>query len=134
MSVLTNYVISENLRSKSQNDASIGRQLIYTPMYSGMAKFGVDYKNLQFHYRHNYTGIRYTSTDNFQYLEPFDLGAIQASYVVKLSEYPIRFFFEINNLWNENYQIISQRPMPGRNFHAGISIQFKNILTINNSI
>ncbi len=134
LTLLTNYVLSENQQAKTQNDASIGRQLIYTPMYSGVAKVAVTYQTFIISYRHNYTGYRYTSTDNTQYLKPFDLGAIQASYRVQFKSYPGRIFFEINNIWNEEYQIMSNRPMPGINFLGGISFQFNkpNNLFFNN--
>jgi hypothetical protein len=92
-------------------------------MYSGMASVSISYQDLRLSYRHNYVGYRYTSTDNFQYLEPYDLGAIQAAYQTHIATFPARVFFEANNVWNEQYQIMSSRPMPGINFNAGFSIQ-----------
>lgn len=124
LTLLTNYVLSENQQAKTINDASVGRQLIYTPMYSGMLKMAITCQSFLISYRHNYTGFRYTSTDNTQYLMPFDLGALQVSYRVQFNNFSGSVFFEINNMWNEQYQVLSNRPMPGINYQTGISFQF----------
>ncbi|MBK6611802.1 MAG: TonB-dependent receptor [Sphingobacteriales bacterium] len=122
--VLTNYVQSTNRTAKTENDNSVNRQLIYTPMYSGMAKLSVAYKNLQITYRHNYIGYRYTSTDNTQYLTPYDLGSAYISYKLKFKSTSADIFFQANNIWNEQYQVLSNRAMPSVNINGGISIQF----------
>jgi iron complex outermembrane receptor protein len=124
--ILTNYVRSTNQKSQMPNDRSIGRQLIYVPMYSGMVKFSVQYKALSCYYRHNYTGYRYTSTDNTQFLSPFDLGSFYIAYNWKPKAYRMSFFLEANNVWNEKYQGIQNRAMPEMNFNTGISIQFNH--------
>ena len=124
LTLLTNYVLAENQKATSADDASVGKQLIYTPIYSGMAKVSVNYKQFMAFYRHNYTGYRYTSTDHSQYLAPFDLGAVHVAYRFAHKPFSGRVFFEVNNLWNEQYQVLSNRPMPGINFQVGISIRF----------
>lgn len=93
-------------------------------MYSGMAKLSVAYKNLQITYRHNYIGYRYTSTDNTQYLTPYDLGSAYISYKLKFKSTSADIFFQANNIWNEQYQVLSNRAMPSVNINGGISIQF----------
>ncbi|MFM2225114.1 MAG: hypothetical protein RJA07_1316 [Bacteroidota bacterium] len=123
-SVLTNYVVSTNQTAKSLNDAAIDKQLIYVPMYSGNAKMKLDYKNVSVFYRHNYVGYRYTSTDNTEYLKPYQLGAIYCSYKINFNKTCVDMFIEVNNIWNESYQAILNRAMPARNFNAGFSFQF----------
>jgi iron complex outermembrane receptor protein len=122
--VLTNYVLSTNQKSKAENDNSVGKQLIYTPMYSGMAKISVEYKGVLLSYRHNYVGYRFTSTDNTKYLTPYDLGSVYLSYTIKFTDMNAGIFFQVNNVWNRQYQIISNRAMPGTNVNGGISLSF----------
>lgn len=122
-SVLSNYVVSTNQQTKSTNDASFDKQLIYVPMYSGHAKIAIGYKSLTFSYRHNYTGYRYTSTDNRQYLPPFYLGAAYLSYRKQFKNSTADFFVQINNLWDEQYQVVLTRAMPERNFNVGVSFE-----------
>lgn len=124
LGVMTNYVVSTNQKVKTENDASVDKQLIYVPMYSGSGKFSVEYKNLAVTYRQTYTGYRYTSTDNTEYLEPYSIGSIYASYKYSFKNYSANIFAQVNNLFNENYQVLLNRAMPLRNYQAGISIQF----------
>jgi vitamin B12 transporter len=121
--VLTNYIISTNEKSDIPDDKSIGKQLIYVPLYSIMIKFSVHFQSLSCYYRHNYTGYRFTSTDNTQYLLPYDIGSFYLAYNIKQNDFKISVFLEANNIWNENYQLIQNRAMPGINFNAGMSIQ-----------
>lgn len=124
LGVLTNYVLSTNQKAKTENDNSVGKQLIYTPMYSGMAKISIEYKGVLLSYRHNYVGYRFTSTDNTQYLTPYDLGSVYLSYNIKLGNASAGIFFQANNIWNKQYQTISNRAMPGINFNGGIALHF----------
>ncbi len=132
ISVLTNYVVSTNQQAKSANDASVGKQLIYVPMYSGHAKLSIEYKQLSFSYRHNYTGYRYTSTDNTEYLKPFYLGSLYVSYKTRIKNVATVFYVQVNNIWNEEYQVMLSRAMPQQNFNAGISIEFNKPNNNNN--
>lgn len=126
IALLTNYVPSSNRTSKTENDNSVNKQLIYTPMYSGMAKLTVAFHKWVFIYRHNYIGYRYTSTDNTQYLPPYDLGSAHLSYNLKVKSMDADVFIEANNIWKKQYQVLLHRPMPGINFQAGLAIQFNN--------
>lgn len=124
--VITNYVLSTNNKARYENDEALNKQLIYTPMYSGLAKATIEFKRLVISYRHNYTGYRYTSTDNTQYLKPYDLGTANISYKVKWLKTSATAYFQINNIWNKEYQLLLNRAMPLQNFEAGISFSFNN--------
>ena len=125
LTVLTGYTRAENQTAAYPGDATVGKQLIYTPVFTGMAKVSVEPGGSAAFYRHTYTGYRYTTTDNSQYLEPFALGAVNLSYRAKQLPYAGRVFVEVNNLWNAQYQVISNRPMPGINVQVGLSFQFQ---------
>lgn len=120
----TNYILSTNQKSKKENDASIYQQLIYTPVYSGSAGIQINYKYFYFDYSHSYTGYRYTSSDNLSYLLPYELGNFCASYKIVFKETSIDINMQINNVWNKNYTVIAQRPMPLSNYLIGLKINF----------
>jgi len=124
VSVRTNYVVSTNQKAKTENDASVDKQLIYVPMYSGLGKFSVSYKNIIVSYQQNYTGYRYTSTDNSEYLEPYWLANIYAAYQMDFKKCAFHVFVQVNNLFNEQYQVLLNRAMPLINYQTGFSIQF----------
>ncbi|MFZ9848592.1 MAG: TonB-dependent receptor domain-containing protein, partial [Flavobacteriales bacterium] len=123
LSLLTNYVLATNQASKSENDASVGKQLIYVPRYSGHAKIQAEYKGFLLSYVHSYTGYRFTSTDNSQYLSPFYLANIYLAKSIKIKEHQLSVFVQIDNVFNEQYQVVSVRAMPMRYYQCGLSIQ-----------
>ena len=124
-SALGTYVLSTNQVAKSANDASVGKQLIYVPKFNGLAKLDFHFKNFQFTYRHNYNSKRFTTTDNFAFLPAFHLGSVQTSYTFQSAKASSRFFVELNNILNHEYQAIQNRPMPLRHFNTGFSFTFK---------
>lgn len=125
LGVATNYVLSTNEETRMVNDASVGRQLIYVPMYSGHAKAGIAYRNFSCSWLQNYTGYRYTSTDNYEYLEPFTLANVYASYQFIRSRFQCTVFARCNNVFNVSYQVLLNRAMPLRNYQAGVAFQFQ---------
>ncbi len=124
LGVSTNYVLSTNEKAKSENDESLGRQLIYVPMYSGAANVTIHFQQFYFNCNQTYTGYRYTSSDNYEYLRPYTLGNMQAAYKFFFKKYTLAASAQINNSWNCAYQVISQQAMPLRNFQIGLSINY----------
>ncbi|MCB0763863.1 MAG: TonB-dependent receptor [Flavobacteriales bacterium] len=125
LGVLTNHVVSSNRIATSANDASVGKQLILVPMYSGHAKLGMAYKGLSFTGLMRYTGYRYTSTDNHHYLEPFWLANAWLSYRLPTAKRcTVNLQFQCDNLFDEVYQVMLNRPMPLRSYRLGINVAF----------
>lgn len=124
LNVLTNYVVSTSQKAQSTNDASIGKQLIYTPMYSGKAALSIEYKGFCLSYNHTYTGYRYTSTDNKKFLKPYQLATVYFSKKITMKTIVLNVFVQANNIFNEQYQVLQSRAMPLVNYQGGISIQF----------
>ncbi|MCK9205031.1 MAG: TonB-dependent receptor [Bacteroidales bacterium] len=129
--LITNYVVSTNQKAKTDNDAALGKQLIYVPMYSGHGKFSVEYKDFFLCFNQSYTGYRYTSTDNTEYLKPYWNSNLYLSYKITVKKITFSLFAAVYNIFNEQYQVILNRAMPLRNYQTGISIQF-NKPNINN--
>jgi len=125
LSVKTSYVLSTNEKSRSVNDNSVDKQMIYVPLYSGNGRLKISYKNVGVTYRHQYTGYRYTSTDNSEYLEPYQLGSVILNYQKQLKKVNLNLFAQADNLWNITYQIMPYRAMPYRNYSFGLNINFK---------
>ena len=120
----TAYVLATNLKSKNENDNSIDRQLIYTPRYTGQCTYILTYKEISILINQTYTGYRFTSTDNTSWLNPYYLCNIRANYSYLHKNTKYNFFGNINNVFNQNYMIVSNRPMPLRNFEVGLSINY----------
>lgn len=124
LSASTSYVLSTNQQTTNENDRSEGRQLIYTPRYNGNASLIIAYKGTSILFNQNYTGYRFTSTDNTSWLYPYYLANAKLSYKSTFKNMSLELFGNINNLFNKNYMVVANRPMPLRNYEAGINIQY----------
>lgn len=119
----TAYVLATTVQSYILNDGSIGKQIPYSPLYNGQANIGFSYRTLYFNYNNIYTGYRYVTTDESQWVAPYSTGNIQALYSLYLKKNIIQLTFQLNNIWNQQYQVVNGRPMPGRNWAAGFNIK-----------
>lgn len=127
LEVMTNYVVSTNQRATSANDASVGKQLIYVPMYSGHGKLSLGRKQFLATAGVHYTGYRYTSSDNHDFLAPYILVDASLSWrFAARGKYVGSLMVQGSNLLDESYQVMLGRPMPLRNFSIGIDLRFNS--------
>ena len=123
--VMTSYARSTNERPKTANDASVGKQLIYVPMYSGGARAGMEWRSWRAELDAHYTGYRYISTDNRQFLDPYTLVGASLSWSIRAGRgCMLSVLLQGANLLDASYQVMLNRPMPPRHFRAGIRMQF----------
>lgn len=123
--VNTSYVLSTNQKATSENDNSVGRQLIFTPRYNGQGTLTMGYKNINILFNNNYTGYRFTSTDNTSWVNPYYIANFKCSYNYSFSNINVEFFGNINNIFNKNYVIVSNNPMPMRNYEIGLVMNYQ---------
>ena len=119
----TAYNMSTNVNVYDSNNNSLDKQLIYTPHYKLVFKSLIAYKDFSITYLHNYTGYVFTSRDNENYLPSFNLGRLFLSFKIKLKNNSAKIFYKINNLYNTNYQVVMNRPMPLINHEIGINFK-----------
>jgi len=124
LGVTTAYVLSTNEEGTNENDNAIGRQLIYTPRYTGQAAFTCTYQSVTLLLTQSYTGYRFMSTDNTSWLHPYYLANAKLSYSYAFSKVLVEFFAGINNMFNKDYMAVANRPMPLRNYEAGLALHY----------
>ncbi len=127
MSVASAYILSTIEKSKISNDASLGRQLIYTPRYNINGSMQLILKKIFVLYTHQYVGYRFISSDNWQWLEPYQVGNLSVGYSFRLKKLYGQWMGGINNVFNTSYMIVSQRPMPPRNYFIQINLQISSL-------
>lgn len=133
LGVTTAYVLSTNEAGTNENDNAIGRQLIYTPRYTGQSALTCTYKDITLLLTQSYTGYRFTSTDNTTWLHPYYLANAKIAYKYVFKTVMVEFFAGVNNLFNKDYMAVANRPMPLRNYEAGLSLNYsKKHNTISN--
>lgn len=123
--LITNYILSTNEKARNNTDESVGKQLIYTPTYSGTGGLDLKYANFLVRYTHSYTGYTYTASDHSEWLDPYKLGSLYLAYRANWKKANTSLFFRINNIWNEDYQVVRNRLMPSVSYSIGINLNLK---------
>ena len=124
---VTKIIFQSNYNlSRTTNES---KQLTYIPVHTFNMYSGVIYKGYQLYYSLNYTGKRYTQTDNEEenpesILDPYFLNDISVSKEFNLENTAIDLRFAIYNLFDKDYQVILSRPMPGRNYSVILTFSF----------
>ncbi len=103
-----------------------GDQIPYTPWHNGSATAMLDYGNWNFAYNFVYTGERYCQQENIEYnhLQPWYTSDVHLSWRHRLGDYQCKATMEINNLLDQQYDVIINYPMPGRNFYVTLACEF----------
>ncbi len=115
------FIRSTNQRTIAIPKIEAGQQLIYVPENQGFAKVQVKLKSFGFGYRHQFIGSVLTELGS---LPSFQVGSTSIEFERPIQGLNAHFFFQIDNCWNTNYRVIERRPMPGRSFEIGCSINF----------
>jgi iron complex outermembrane receptor protein len=118
------YTKSTNKKSNLINDESIGRQLLYTPIYNVKNILSISYKDIGLFNEYTFVSWRAVSTDNYDYLPWYQIFNIGVYGEFKIKRNLFRISGAINNLFNQNYEVIKNRPMPLRNYSVSLSYQF----------
>jgi iron complex outermembrane receptor protein len=122
-SILYAYTLSTTKQSAISNDYSIGKQIPYVPRYQFKMSMGFERKNIEIHFVQTYTGYRFVTTDESQYLKPYAISTIWGSYHYRYQALKGAIHIRFNNILNTTYQSVVGRVMPGRN--GSISFTFE---------
>ena len=100
-------------------------QIPYIPHHSGSLILGADWRDLSLNYSFIYTGERWNAQENTQYnyMQQWYTSDLSAAYTFRLRHCSLRASLEVNNLLNQQYDVIANYPMPGRNFAIGVEVR-----------
>lgn len=121
------YTFTEALNITKTNITSYYRnQIPYTAKHNGSMLLGITYKNWQLNYSYIYVGERYSMSENIpeNYEQPWYSSDISGTREFKLKNWKFRLGLEVNNLLDQNYSVIKNYPMPGRNYRFNLRVNF----------
>ena len=110
------YTNTISLDAASADDASKDKQLIYVPLHNLSASLQLQYRRYYIRTIHSYTGVRYTATDDSEFLPGYYLTHLEAGKDFYFNRQRIGLSFRVNNITNCQYQVINGAPMPGRSY------------------
>ena len=89
------------------------KQFFYTPKHNGVVALRLQYKDrIALDYTHQSTSARYIDDLNINFLAPYHIANLSISYIYKRIAQEYHFGLVLNNVYNSNYQIMANRPMP----------------------
>jgi len=109
------YTVSENEMLK--------KQLAYVPYHKFNTELVYSFKKINFNYQYLFNGQIFTLADESDVLKAYQVSnaGIDCNFGSK-NTYKIGF--QALNIWNENYQSMPQRPLPGRNYMINLTLKF----------
>lgn len=99
-------------------------QLFYIPLNSAGGNLGMRSRSFSVQVWYSYTGFVYTTSDQSRFLPAWSTFDITLDRTFRRKAGEFRLFVEVRNLSNTSFQVMENRPMPGRNFLAGIQWVF----------
>lgn len=124
--VNANYTLNSSLKKNSdyQSDPTYNKQLIYIPQDMFKFSSNIEYNSFGMGLYNIILGKRYTDFENTIALNPSFLldGNIYTG--ISVNSVTAILKFEVNNITNENYQVISGYPMPLRNYKLILTLKY----------
>jgi outer membrane cobalamin receptor len=118
------FVSAINRKPISPADQSTGKQLMYVPEHAMNHAVRLTFRRITISYMLNYTGRRYTASDNSRYLPGFVVQDVTLSKGFRIKKSGFTAQLAIHNLTNTHYQVIAWQPMPGRSFNFSVRYHF----------
>ncbi|GEN74995.1 TonB-dependent receptor [Chryseobacterium hagamense] len=121
---LLNYTFQRARDFSDRKESYFGHQIPYTPWHSGSFSLMADYGNWSFNYSFMYVGERYDVNQNniqYNYVQPWYTHDLSVQRKINWKEHQFKASFEINNIFNQYYDVVLNYPMPGRTFRFILS-------------
>lgn len=120
------YSFTKSTKKSSEfiNDPTYNKQLFYIPEHIMKCNLSFSYKKTGLNLFYSYTGRRFTDFENKNYLTAVNLFEGNVFQKFQINEFVTQLKIEVNNIFNEDYQMISGYPMPLRNYKLVLSIEY----------
>ena len=106
-------------------DSYYNDQIPYIPWHSGSAILGLKYKGWDLNYSFIYAGERYDEQENILYnhMEPWYTSDLSLVCRFQWQKVLWRAQLDVNNILDQDYEVIVNYPMPGRNYAVTLSVE-----------
>ncbi|MDR2816642.1 MAG: TonB-dependent receptor [Proteiniphilum sp.] len=100
-----------------------GHQIPYIPYHSGSAVINMAYRSWDMNYSFIYTGERWMLGGNIpeNYIQPWYTHDMSVTKNFTFKTTSLKVTAEINNIFNQQYEVVKWYPMPGTNFKINLT-------------
>lgn len=119
------YTYQKAIDVTSPSDSYYRDQIPYMPLHSGSAVVNAGWNGWGINYSFIYAGERYSQQENIIYnrMRPWHTSDISLSRDQPIGKAILRIQLEVNNIFNDYYDVILNYPMPGRNWRIVFSAE-----------
>ncbi len=120
------YTYQQAIDVTDPNDTYYKNQIPYIPWHSGSAIGIFSWRSYALNYSFIYVGKRYNQQENtiYNYTQPWYTHDLSFSGSWKINKVLLKASLEINNLFDQDYDVILNYPMPKRNYRGTIAIEY----------
>ncbi|NDW08592.1 TonB-dependent receptor [Dysgonomonas sp. 520] len=106
-------------------EVTYGGQIPYIPWHSASAFMNATYKTWSFNYSFIYVGERYDNSDNKRanYHQPWYTHDLGLGKEFRIKSTRLKLSAEVNNLFDQQYDVVINYPMPGRNYKLSLKLE-----------
>ena len=99
-------------------------QIPYIPWHSGSAIVGLNYRQWTLNYSFIYAGERYDEQENILYnhMEPWYTSDLSLLWQLPVRRPTLTLHLDVNNVLDQDYEVIVNYPMPGRNYALTLNV------------
>ena len=118
-----NYTYQEAQDRTDPTSEWYGGQIPYIPWHSGSVVVGGVWRDWDLNYSFIYTGERYESRANTpaNHAQPWYTSDLSLSRNIRFKRSSLRVTLEVNNIFNQQYEVVQCYPMPGTNFKVKLN-------------
>lgn len=119
-----NYTFQKAQDHTDKSSEWYGGQIPYVPKHSTTILVNGSYGTWSWNYSFIYTGERYEAVANIpeNYAQPWYTHDLSMSKYFQFKRLGIRATGEINNIFNQQYEVVQCYPMPGTNFKIKLNL------------
>ena len=124
LSTLFNYTYQKAQDFTDPTSEWYGGQIPYIPWHGGSIILNGSYQTWSYNYSFIYTGERYEAVANIpeNYAQPWYTHDFSLSKTFQWGKTGIRVTAEINNIFNQQYEVVQCYPMPGTSFKIKLNV------------
>lgn len=124
LSTLFNYTYQKAQDFTDPTSEWYGGQIPYIPWHGGSIILNGSYQTWSCNYSFIYTGERYEAVANIpeNYAQPWYTHDFSLSKTFQWEKTRIRVTAEINNIFNQQYEVVQCYPMPGTSFKIKLNV------------
>jgi outer membrane receptor for ferrienterochelin and colicins len=125
LAIQANYTYL-NARNLSKSHTEHNKVLVYRPRHTANIGLSSNIGKFRLNYQFNYTSRRFTDNANVwaNSLPPYQVSDASLGFKHSIAKYQVETIFQVKNIFNHEYSVIKDLPIPGREWRLSLKIAF----------